>query len=231
MAAMSTLLMRIIFAIFAGVFSITSLATEKEKIEVVSVEYPPYASKHLEGYGSVFRLMSEYASENLLVDLLPSFVPPARADKMMEDGDWCLSIYPPKKGDTSARFVSLSSDTVKLKLIRLAQRDNFEWSQLSELKGKSTAILRSKTPNTLQKKLTEAGVTLVYVGTVEQGLLMLLKKRVDFAFGDQSAMLGSKIGQKNIEKLQISQSSLHEAKIGFFYNTACEAKIFGSLVR
>ena len=57
---------------------------------------------------------------------------------------------------------------------------------------------------------------LVFVETVEQGLSMLFHKRVDYAFGDNTAIKLTAIGKINKEKLQFSKSSLLEAQVGFF---------------
>lgn len=206
----------------------TATASQKEQVRVISVEYPPYTSKHMDGYGNVTRLLSEYAADNLAVDVIPRFVPPARAHKIIQDGDWCLSTYPPKRNAKKARFVPLSNEKVILTLIRLTKNEAFEWQQLSDLEGGVVAIMRTKTQSLVQKEITNSGLKLVYVGTVEQGLSMLLKRRVDFVFGDKNVILNTKVGQENKKKLQISNTSLYEANIGFFYNIDCEAELFGS---
>jgi polar amino acid transport system substrate-binding protein len=55
---------------------------------------------------------------------------------------------------------------------------------------------------------------------------MLIHKRVDYAFGDNTAIKQTTIGKDNKNKLQFSKSSLLEAQVGFFYNTLCELKLF-----
>lgn len=207
----------------------TVSAANREQVDVISVEYPPYTSKKMDGYGDVIRLMNIYAQEHLKVDIKPRFLPPARADKVIQDGHWCLSTYPPKQNYKGAKFVPLSDERVVLTLIRVTRNEAFEWNELSEFEGKYVALLRSKTQTALQAKMIEAGLRLVYVGNLEQGLSMLLKQRVDFVLGDKKIMMESKVGQLNKEKLQISTSALHEADIGFFYNTTCQNKIFGTL--
>lgn len=213
----------LIFCLFIPTVS----AIQKEQVKLITVEYPPYISEHVDGYGDVFKLISEYAAENLIVDISPNFLPPARAQKMIEDGNWCLSTYSIRLKGTDAKFITLSDETVTLTLIRLTQSEKFQWTELSELKGKRVAMLRSYTKGLLQTNFTEAGLDIVSVGTIEQGLSMLLLNRVDLVFGDQKIITNSKFGQENKAKLQISETSLHEAKIGFFYNIDCEKKIFG----
>lgn len=204
-------------------------ATNRAQVDVISVEYPPYTSKHMDGYGDVIRLMSAYAKEHLKVDIKPRFLPPARADKEIQDGYWCLSTYPPKQNYKGAKFVPLSDERVGLTLIRVTRNEAFEWEDLSVYEGKYVALLRSKTQTVLQSKMVEAGLRLVYVGTMEQGLSMLLKQRVDFVLGDQKTITESTVAQLNKDKLQISTSTLHEAGVGFYYNTKCQTKLFGTL--
>lgn len=217
---------RILFmCILTSVVTATVNAEQRQTVELIAVEYPPYTSEHVEGYGSVVQLVSKYAEQNFSVDILPRFYPPARAQKLIAEGDWCLSLYPPQKTNLGARFIPLSDETVALTLFRLKQSTPFKWEKLSELKGKSVAMLRSGTPSSTFSQLTDAGLTVVYVESVEQGLRLILKSRVDFAFGDEQALLGIQLGEKNRAKLQLAETSLQEARVGVFYNINCEAKL------
>lgn len=215
----------LLFCAFVAVAS----ASQKEQVDVISVEYPPYTSKDMEGFGDVTQLLSAYARENFIVGIKPRFLPTARADKVIQDGRWCLSTYPPKHQNPDARFVSLSSETVILTLIRLTKNEVFKWSDLSEYEGAYVAMLRTKKQTALQKQMIDAGLRVVYIGEPEQGLLMLLKQRVDFVLGDVKTIMETEVGQKNKAQLQISETPLLEAGVGFYYNIKCQSKLFGTL--
>lgn len=214
----------LLFCAFVAVAS----ASQKEQVDVISVEYPPYTSKHMEGFGDVTQLLSAYARENFVVDIKPRFLPTARADKVIQDGQWCLSTYPPKQQNQDATFVSLSSETVILTLIRVRKDEVFKWSDLSEFEGAYVAVLRTKKQTALQKQMIDAGLRVVHIGQVEQGLLMLLKQRVDFVLGDQKTIMETEVGQKNKKQLQISETPLLEAGVGFYYNKECQNRLFGT---
>lgn len=76
--------------------------------------------------------------------------------------------------------------------------------------------------------LEDAGLELVHLEKIEQGIHMLLAGRVDYAFGDSST-LKTYAHIDNINKLQFSEIPIYEARIGFFYNTDCEAALFKQL--
>jgi len=198
----------------------------KQSIDVIAIEYPPFTSNYINGYGINFNLLEKFATYNFKTTFQPLFVPPARAQKLMQTDDWCLSFYPPKPNDKYAKFQPLSEEVVKLGLYRLKNHMPFEWQSLSELKGKSVALLRPSKQGPIHRQLINAQMKLIFVETVEQGLSMLLHGRVDYAFGDNTAIKQTVIGKENKSKLQFSKSTLLEAQVGFFYNTRCEHKLF-----
>ncbi|MBU2972107.1 hypothetical protein KO527_22475 [Pseudoalteromonas sp. C2R02] len=155
---------------------------------MISIEYPPFTSNDINGYGINFKLLEKYATDNFKTPYQPLFVPPARAQKLMRTSDWCISFYPPKPNDKYAKFLPLSDEVIKLGLYRLKNYKPFEWQQLSELKNKSVALLRPSKEGPIHQQLIEAKMKLVFVETVEQGLSMLIHKRVDYAFGDNTAI-------------------------------------------
>lgn len=198
----------------------------KQNIDVITIEYPPFTSNYINGYGINFKLLEKYATHKFKTTYQPLFVPPARAQKLLLTNDWCMSFYPPKPNDKNAKFQPLSNEIVKLGLYRLKSNRAFEWQSLSELKNKSVALLRPSKVGLIHQQLIDAQMKLVFVETVEQGLSMLLHKRVDYAFGDNTSINQTAIGMDNKERLQFSKSSLLEAQVGFFYNTHCEHKLF-----
>ncbi|WP_157826702.1 hypothetical protein [Colwellia sp. 12G3] len=201
-------------------------ANERLKVDVIAVDYPPYTSLKLPGYGSSFSLLSQYAQSHFSVTPIPLFLPPARANRVIKDGHWCLSFYPPKKDDKYARFVSLSDSIVKIGFYRLRKNERFKWAELKELKGKIVALLRPNVIGIMHQSFLDAGMQMVYVESIEQGLQLVLKNRVDYAFGDNLVLSESGLSDDQQLRLQFSESSVHNAKIGFFYNIECEQKLF-----
>lgn len=76
----------------------------------------------------------------------------------------------------------------------------------------------------MHKMLEDAGLKLVHLETVEQGIHMLLAGRVDYAFGDNTS-LETYSHIERVNTLQFSDVSLSEYPIGFYYNTDCQSKL------
>lgn len=171
--------MRLVFALYLLITSITVLAFEKTA-NVIAIEYPPFVAQADEGYGISGQLLQQQlASAGWTAKV--KFYPPARALKETETNRWLLSFYPPL-GVVSAPSVVLGSAKIHYGLYRKAQETAFTWESLTELKGKKVATIRSGTDtnNVDSVALTEAGVAMVYIDTIEQGVLMLKEGRVDF---------------------------------------------------
>lgn len=134
------------------IFLVSGLALA-EPIKVLAVEYPPFTAAHEVGGGISFRYLSRFSQTELGgVPFEPVFVPPARAEALVERGDHCMSFYPPVKDNKSYGFFPLADgQTVKLGLIRKRQSGHFKWNKLSELKGGVLAVLRRSNENTLAK--------------------------------------------------------------------------------
>jgi polar amino acid transport system substrate-binding protein len=202
-------------------------ACAQELVKVIAVEYTPFSTTESETFGIVFDHLKPYAETHFKAPYEPYFLPPARAQLVIEQGDWCVSFYPPHKTNENPKFVPLSPEHVKLGLYRLEQATRFNYESLSELSG-SVAMLRSNTLGSTPKMLEDAGLELVHLEKIEQGIHMLLAGRVNYAFGDSST-LKTYAHIDNINKLQFSEIPIYEARIGFFYNTDCEAALFKQL--
>ena len=206
----------------------SSYAYERPNIDVIAVNYPPYTSPDAADYGSSFSLLTQYAQSHFRVSLTPMFLPPARANRIIKDGHWCLSFYPPSSDNKLSQFVPLSDDIVSIGFYRLKEQDRFHWSKLEELSGKMITLLRANKVGKMHQRFIDAGIQLVYVESVEQGLQLVLKKRVDYAFGDNLALSETSFSDDEKGRLQFSESSFYSTKIGFFYNSECEKKLFVS---
>lgn len=200
-----------------------------EDIEVLAVEYPPFTTEtDIEG-GLCFHYLNEF-SETFLNGKQFSrvFVPPARAEALLSDNQFCMAFYPPKKNQELYSFMPLKDEKVKLGLIRGKQKNEFSWQNLSELKGKRIAVLRSNLKSPLIKSLETNNIHLEYVEQIAQGLAMLDRDHVDFVFGDNASLehITEKNG-KSAEAYQFSKTAFMEAQIGFHYKKDCAEKIFG----
>ncbi len=222
-------MLNIVFSLALILVALDVLASEA--IEVIAVEYPPFTSQEINDFGISFVYLEKYAKKNFKVAISPLFVPPARAQKIVGSQKWCLSFYPPKPGYKNAKFEPLSKDIVSFGLYRLKPSkpsEPFKWQNLSELKGKYLAILRSNKNSAFYHQFSDAGLKLIFVETTEKGLSLLLHKRVDLAFGDSQMLEQNQLGKLNEGKLQLSENVIHQAQIGFFYHIDCRAKLFKS---
>jgi len=202
-------------------------AEEIATFKVIAIEYPPLLGQELDGYGTLFRLLKEYARAHFKVDISPDFLPPARAQKVIFTGQWCLTLYPPHEDDQDTFFVPLRTEPIKLGLYRKHHPDNpqpFQWDDLSELSGKSIAILRSNIESWLHDELNDAGLQIIYVETTTQALQLLLSDRIDYAQGDSLAL--ETLNDADTNKLEFSQTYLFEAAVGFYYRLSCAQQVF-----
>ena len=198
----------------------------QELMKVIAIEYPPFLTSQSKTFGSNFVMLKQYANTHFKIGYEPYFIPPGRAQHLIDQGKWCISFYPPRKQNKKAKFVLLSPETVKLGLYRLKQHNEFNYNSLSELHG-SVAILRSNNLGAIPKTLEDAGLELVHLEKIEQGIHMLLAGRVDYAFGDTTT-IKTYAEIPNIDQLQFSEVPLQETQDGFFYNIDCEESLYKS---
>ena len=201
---------------------------QRNSIEVLAVEYPPFTSESDPTKGIAFLYLSEFAANELLSSVFePVFVPPARAESLLSLSKYCMAFYPPRTNQDLFAFQPLSEQRVALGLIRKRKEGDFVWNSLSELSGRSVAILRSNIKSPLLIELESNGMELVYVESISQGLRMLEMGRVDYAFGDKLSLAHhGKVSGINAAALQLSSTFLLEAQIGFHYKKDCVDQIF-----
>lgn len=108
----------------------------------------------------------------------------------------------------------------------MRQEAPFVWASLSELGGATVGVLRSNKASPLVQELRDAGVEIVYFDSMLQGIKQLKAGRTDYAFGDQ-ASLDYLVAQAGLisSEYQMSDTSLFEAEIGFFYRRDCKGTI------
>ena len=204
----------------------SSLASEV--VDVLSMDYPPFTAKVDAENGPLFSLLREYARQHMPTKQIRAvFVPPARASLLLSRGEYCLSFYPPQESHDEFEFIKLSDETVRLGLIRKRQPSAFVWQSLSELKGTSLAMLRPHSSGNIMKMVLSAGLEVVYVDSITQGLMMLEKGRVDYAFGDNKTLsrLSEGAGLSK-DHYQFSESSLSQTIVGINVRKSCKEDLF-----
>ncbi len=199
-----------------------SIASEDiQSIDVIAIEYPPFTTISQPNGGTAFEILNNISLDKKL-KWHPIFLPPKRAYKVIESGDWCASFYP-IFGQSKYTQYELNDKVIKIGLVRLSGEKPFTWSSLSELSGKSVALLRTGSNSDFEKRFKQAGLDIAYVETVQSAIQMVLLERVDTAMIDNISY--SYLETKNKEKLQLSESSLIETKINIFINNKCNISL------
>lgn len=203
-------------------------ANSFERIDILAVEYPPFTSKHAPGKGISFKKFQAHVGSTFNQHTyVPVFVPPGRAEKLLANGLYCLSFFPPRSHLEEYKFYALKEPDIELVLVKQAANTPFEWDELSELSGNSVAVLRTEGKGLRHQTMIKSGLKPILVESVKQGLMMLKADRVDFVFGARSTLeLVIKENQFDSRLYQISTSYLSRVALGFYYRVGCEEKIF-----
>lgn len=204
-----------------------------EELRVLAVEYPPFTTLTEEGRGLSFEQLQKTVGQSVKDNLyVPTFVPPARAELLLADNQFCMSFFPPRSHKEDYDFFALGEEPIHLGLIRKRESGVFKWDKLAELAGASVAILRTQGRGERYQKMIQSGLNPVLVETVEQGIHMLAMDRVDMVFG---ANLTLQIHAESIgleaEDYQISVSSVSDVLLGFYYRLDCMERIFLSDIK
>ncbi|QFU23622.1 hypothetical protein FM038_016535 [Shewanella eurypsychrophilus] len=198
------------------------LSASAAQLSVIAIDYPPFTSKSEPRDGIAFALLSDSLKGSDLLPV-PAYWSPARAHKLVQKGDWCASFYPPLKPDDNSIIIGLGEEPIRLGLFRHRQQSAFKWDTLTELEGKKVAYLRALSRDGIGKDMTDAGMEIFNVETVKQGLMLLDRGRVDYAFGDSiSGPLIMKSLNISPETYQFSSSIFRELPVGIWLNLKCE---------
>lgn len=194
-----------------------------QSISVIALEYPPYLTETEPEYGTAYDKLAQ-AFTHSPVSINAQFLSPARAHKRVDKGQWCLSFFPPISPSKDHVLVPLFKETIELKLFRLAEPEVFLGNELS---GKVVAQLRMQMPKGVVKEFVDAGATLLLVDTLEQGVNLLLKNRVDYVYGDMNAIYYAteKIGFPTA-LIQDSALVFRSFPIGVWVNKQCKDSNF-----
>lgn len=205
------------------------LSVSATQLPVIAIDYPPFTTESDPKGGIAFTLLDNALQDSGL-SLKPAYWSPARAHKLVREGDWCASFYPPMEPSKLHIIIGLADEPISLGLFRRRQNSPFEWTKLSELEGKTVAHLRALARDGIGKKMTEAGMEIFNVETVKQGLQLLDRGRVDYAFGD--SVSGKVImASLNIEpeQYQFSTTVFRALPVGVWLNLNCQVAVTASI--
>ncbi|WP_076410633.1 hypothetical protein [Shewanella sp. UCD-KL12] len=203
-------------------FSLSVYATQ---LPVIAIDYPPFTSEKDEGNGIAFSLLTD-AMDGSSLTIMPQYWSPARAHKLVKEGSWCSSFYPPRKDDEQFVIVALADEPIELGLYRHHQVTPFRWNSLVEMEGKTVAYLRALSRDGLGKHMTESGMVIFSVETIEQGMQLLSRGRVDYAFGDQiSGEIIMRSLNMDPDEYQFSLTHFRTLPVGIWLNLSCKAAV------
>ena len=200
-------------------FIAESVANE---LPIIAIEYPPFMQSTKDGYEGLFFSMLDEALAGNAIKLEVSFYSTARAHKLIQNEQWCASFYPPGKVGKDVIVVPLSNEPIRIGLYRKKEASLFKWDELSELKGAEVAFIRTLDRDGIGLEMLNAGLKLFDVNDVKQGIKLLIKGRVDYAFADQVS--GEYIFQslgEDMSKYQFSLSFIKAFPAGIWLNLSC----------
>lgn len=189
------------------------------KVDVIAIDYPPFTSAALSNNGLAFELLNRRLSHLNLIEFRARYLPPARAQTELTKGNWCLSFYPPAPSEFIER-IALSEEKVLLGFV--SKQMQVAWQALKYFNHKRLAMLRATITQGMQGRLKQAGAIIVPVETVEQGINLLLKGRVDFAFTDNVSFLDKQRTNQEYAQLAFAKTPLLEVQLGVYFNTKCK---------
>lgn len=199
--------------------ALTTLPCQLSADAVLAVEYPPFTTEKAVNGGIVVSMLHRVYPERTFI---PQFVPPKRAVAILTSGDWCLSLYPPPE-DVMAESISLSENLVHIGLLRLRQANIFTWSDLAQLEGLTVALLRTDENGKFARQFSDAGLQLMYVETIEQGLHLVEKQRADLVMFDNFNY--SLLADNIKSRFQFSQTILISTPLTLFVNPECHLQL------
>lgn len=207
-----------IVIVFSCILSFNSFASV-HKVDVIAIDYPPFITQSEPSLGITFELLEKRLAELKLLELRPNILPPARAQTELTKSDWCLSFYPPAPSEFIER-IPLSEDKVLLGFV--SKQQQVAWQDFKYFNHKRLAMLRATITEGIQGQLKQAGAVIVPVETVEQGINLLLKERVDFAFTDNMSFFDKQKTNKEYAQLAFAKTPLLEVQVGVYFNRQCK---------
>lgn len=209
------LLMKI-YLLLILLFSVCSFSKE-QTIEVISIEYPPFITEERDDDGVAFTLLRKSKIGPSLT-WIPVFLPPGRANRVINADEWCASFYPPSQKLDFSSYV-LDENLISIGFIRKREPTEFTWTALEELKPYLIGLLRTNHNSQFIKSFTDAGIKIFYLESVETGIKMVLSDRVDYAMIDNITF--DSLESETKRQLQFSNTHLLETQITLYINNKC----------
>jgi len=203
-------------------------AKAQTTLNVLAIEHPPFTSSKMSHNGLAFILLRQYAKEHFKAAIKPRIMPIARVQVLLQYDRWCLSFYPPVLINELTSAITITTQNIKLGMYRKHRESVFSWQHLREFSGAKIALLRSAKSSRFYQMYLDAGLIPVLVESTEQGVQLLLKAQVDYAFSDNISMDYASLSQADRDSLQFSQTTLLETPIQVYYNQKCHKQLYGS---
>lgn len=177
------------------------------RIQVLAIEYPPFTSS-----GSVADGLSFVRLNRILQshgwNAHAEFLPPARVPMVInQSGHWLASFFPPKTGSSHVEVVIVAPAAIRMGLFRQRKTGEFSWQALSELRDNTLATIRSDYSSAYVTPFVKAGMNMVFVDSIEQGIRMLAEGRVDYVLSiEDTGWYYADLHNLGREQLQFSDS-------------------------
>ena len=201
--------------------TVTAVAAVEKQLPVLAIEYPPYLMAAADDHGSSFSLLEKrLAGSGWQVEAV--FLPAARAVVQMAAADrhWLLSFMPPAAGEADVQRIVLSDDGLKSGLFRRRQPAAFRWQTLQDLAGHSVVSIRTNRGSELAAAMEQAGLRLMVVNNIEQGISLLLSGRVDYLQAlEATGYYYARQLDIDEQQLQFSETLLSRYPVAVYVNT------------
>ncbi|WP_430461432.1 hypothetical protein ACQUQU_01260 [Thalassolituus sp. LLYu03] len=169
---------------------------------VIAIEYPPFTTQDLEGDGvSLDVLRGLLADKGWAFEV--DFLPPVRAAlDVAAPGNWLLSFFPPREGYPHIQKVILKDADILFGIFRHRKPEPFSWQSLDELRGHTLVTTRTLSNSPVLQPFVNAGLKLVLVNTLDQGVQMMVADRADYVLTTRET------GYYYAHKLGVEESEL-----------------------
>lgn len=147
---------------------------------VCAIEYPPYTSSNMEGYGISFEILKE-ALIHTNYKIVPSFFPTGRAFSELEAGYYHINLYNTPSVSELKFYKRIDTHSVLYTFFYNKDFNNVDWDELSDLKGLRLGSIRVKNKETIRDELLEAGIIPVQTDSLVQIFSMLKQGHIDIA--------------------------------------------------
>lgn len=155
-------------------------------LPVLAFEYPPYVTRDLPKAGLSFQYLETLFGADRF-QIKPVILSMPRLQLALKQPDWCVSLMPAPTADHIYVF-DIIGRKIEHRLYRLRQSEPFSWEDISELKGLTIAVFRSRKFNALRQLFKKAGLKSVLINSAEQGAQLLIYQRVDLIFSDNNSI-------------------------------------------